>query len=151
VDAKQESHRRECQMRRASAADAPVIAALLGQLGYPTDAADVPRRMEQLVQHRGIVLLAERDERVVGLATAHVLSVLNRKRDVAWLTALVVDETARGSGVGRSLVQAVESFARTANCERLSVTTHEDWMHAREFYVRVGLPATGRRFGKMLD
>lgn len=141
----------ELQIRRAAAADADAIARLLDQLGYPTEIADVPRRLDQLVSHhRGAVLLADRGGKVIGLATVHVLSVLNRRRDVAWLTALVVDESVRGSGVGRRLVNAVEDFARQAGCERLSVTTHEDRTGAQTFYVRVGLELTGRRFGKML-
>ena len=86
----------------------------------------------------------------VGLATVHLLSVLNRPCDVAWLTALVVDEAVRGSGVGRRLVEAVESFARDAGCERLSVTTYEHLIEAQAFYLRVGFEATGRRFGKSL-
>jgi N-acetylglutamate synthase-like GNAT family acetyltransferase len=140
------------QIRRAGAADADAIARLLDQLGYPTENADVPRRLDQLMNHhRGAVLLADHGEQVVGLATVHILSVLNRRRDVAWLTALVVDESMRGSGVGRSLVNAVEDFARQAGCERLSVTTHEDRAGAQAFYVRVGLEQTGRRFGKMLS
>jgi GNAT superfamily N-acetyltransferase len=75
---------------------------------------------------------------------------LNRRRDVAWLTALAVDESARRSGVGRGLVEAVEDFARQSGCERLSVTTQEHRTDACTFYIRVGLEQTGRRFGKML-
>ncbi len=127
------------------------IASLLGQLGFPTEIREVPGRLDRLVvNHRGAVLLAQRGEKVVGLATVHILSVLNRRRDVAWLTALVVDESARRSGVGRSLVQAVEEFARASDCERLSVTTHEHRTDAHVFYVGVGFEPTGRRFGKML-
>jgi len=69
---------------------------------------------------------------------------------VAWLTALVVDETVRGAGVGRALVEAVEAFARESECERLSVTTQAHRADARAFYPRVGLEETGRRFGKTL-
>jgi GNAT superfamily N-acetyltransferase len=140
------------RIRAAGAADARTIARLLAQLGYPTPEADVPARLERLAEHgRAHVLLAQRGDDVVGLATVHVVSVLNRPRDVAWLTALVVDENQRGTGVGRSLVRAVEEFARRAGCERLSVTTHEDRTDAQAFYVRVGLERTGRRFGKTLD
>lgn len=141
----------ELTIRRAAAADADAIAGLLEQLGYPTESRDVPGRLERLAADPRIaVLLAERDARVVGLATVHVLSVVNRRRDVALLTALVVEESARGSGVGRSLVNAVEDFARRANCERLSVTTQENRRDAHAFYDRVGLKHTGRRFGKAL-
>jgi N-acetylglutamate synthase-like GNAT family acetyltransferase len=138
-------------IRRAEEADAEAIARLLDQLGYPADNAEVPERLQRLrANHRGAVLLAEREHEVVGLATVHILSVLNRRRDVAWLTALVVDESVRGSGVGRLLVTAAEDFARQSGCERLSVTTQEHRADAHKFYVRIGLEPTGRRFGKML-
>lgn len=141
----------ELAIRRAEVADADVIARLLDQLGYPTESAEVPERFNRLhANHRAVVLLAERDGEVVGLATVHVLSVLNRHRDVAWLTALVVDESAKRSGVGRRLVEAAEEFARQSDCERLSVTTQEHRTGAHSFYARVGLEPTGRRFGKML-
>jgi GNAT superfamily N-acetyltransferase len=139
-------------IRRATAADAMAVSRLLDQLGYPTEHADVPGRLDRLMSnHRGAVLLAQHGEDVVGLATVHVLSVLNRPRDVAWLTALVVDQSARGTGVGRRLVEAVERFARESGCERLSVTTQEHRTDARTFYGRVGLEPTGRRFGKILS
>jgi len=138
-------------IRHAAAADAGPIAGLLDQLGYPVEARDVPARIERLLANsRGVVLLAERHGKVVGLATAHVLTVLNRPRDVAWLTALVVDALARGHGVGHALVDAVEAFARDAGCGRLSVTTQEHRHDAHAFYLRMGFEATGRRFGKAL-
>jgi len=138
-------------IRPATAHDAQSIARLLTQLGYPTDAADVPRRLERMRgAERSLVLLAERGGQVVGLATLHILSVLNRPRDVAWLTALVVDEGARGEGVGRALVREVEEHARKAECEWLSVTTATDRHGAREFYPQIGMQETGRRFGRGL-
>ena len=80
----------------------------------------------------------------------HVLAMLNRARDVAWLTTLVVEESLRGSGIGRQLVDAVEALARESGCERLSVTTHEDREDAQKFYLQLGFEQTGLRFGKML-
>ena len=139
-------------MRRATPADADVIARLISQLGYPVPAGDMPARLERVADgDRAAVLLAERDGAVVGVATAHIVSVLNRARDVAWLTTLVIDEHQRGTGAGRALVEAVEQFARQEGCERLSVTTHEHMTGAQAFYAHLGLTQTGRRFGKMLD
>lgn len=138
-------------VRRAEASDAHEVARLLTQLGYPVDAVDVPGRIERIHRDaRAVVLVAVEGAKVRGLATAHALSVINRVRDVAWLTALVVDESARGTGVGRALVNAVESFARAAGCERLSVTTHLDRAGAHAFYERIGFELTGRRYGKVL-
>lgn len=139
------------EIRVATDSDSEAIARLLDQLGYPASTAEIPTRLDRLSQaDRAAVFLADRDGKVVGLATVHILSVVNRIRDVAWLTALVVDESARGTGVGRRLVESVEAFARQQGCERLSVTTHEDRADARAFYVRIGFEATGRRFGKVL-
>jgi GNAT superfamily N-acetyltransferase len=141
----------DVRIRRATAADGAAISELLGQLGYPADASAIPGRLERMSGHeRAAIFVAESRGKIVGLATAHVVTVLNRPRDVAWLTALVVDESSRAMGVGRGLVSAVEDFARQSGCERLSVTTHSDRMDARAFYPRIGLEETGRRFGKAL-
>lgn len=138
-------------IRPATPADAPALADLITQLGYPTDVADVPARLARLgADGRAAALVAIDDGRLVGLATVHVLHLLNHARPLAELSLLVVDEEARGTGIGRSLVQAVEAYARDAGCEKVTVTTHEDRAGARAFYPAVGFEPTGRRFGKGL-
>lgn len=138
-------------IRDATAGDAEALANLVTQLGYPAEARALPGRLDRLASNPGAVaLLAVRGDSIVGLATMHVISPINRERDVAWLTTLVVDEAARGTGIGRALVDAVEDRARAAGCERLSVTTHENRPDAHVFYARIGFEYTGRRFGKTL-
>ena len=138
-------------IRHATAADAVALSALLSQLGYPSPPDSLPGRLDRLAANAGAAaLVAVRSDRIVGLATMHIISPVNRERDVAWLTTLVVDEAARGTGVGRALVGAVEARARDAGCERLSVTTHENRSEAHEFYTRIGFERTGRRFGRTL-
>jgi len=141
----------DIHVRRAQPADAERIANLLTQLGYPTATDDVPVRLSRMTDGgRAAVFVAERAETVLGVATAHIVSVINRPHDVAWLTALVVDESTRGSGVGRALVESVEAFGRQSGCGWLSVTTHERRADAHAFYQRIGFEHTGRRFGKAL-
>jgi GNAT superfamily N-acetyltransferase len=137
-------------IRRARNDDADRVASLLTQLGYPTRPEDVPSRLSRMTSDdpRTTVFVAEQDATVVGLATAHIVHVLNRPADVIWLTTLVVDETVRGSGVGRALVDAVAGLGADAGCEWLSVTTHERRSDAHEFYRRIGFEHTGRRFGR---
>jgi GNAT superfamily N-acetyltransferase len=138
-------------IRNARPNDAPAIARLLDQLGYPCQPAEVPHRLERLGGGRRCeVFVAELEGEVIGLATVHLLAVINRPRDVAWLTALVIDEKVRGQGIGRLMVQWVEAFARAAGCERLSVSTQEHRADAHAFYHRLGMDHTGRRFGKAL-
>jgi N-acetylglutamate synthase-like GNAT family acetyltransferase len=137
-------------IRDAEPRDAEAIAGLLAQLGYPTEPASVDARLErlQIVGDRAVV--AERDGEVVGLAQLHVSPTLEYERPAAKLAALVVDVSHRGEGVGRALVAAMEAEARARRCELLFVTTAERREDAHEFYRRVGLEETGKRFAKSL-
>jgi GNAT superfamily N-acetyltransferase len=138
-------------IRTATISDVAAMAALLSELGYfaPGDAVAV--RLHRLTSDpRALILVAEKDGRVVGVATAHAISVIHDDPDVAWLTSLVVDGSAQGRGIGRQLVEAVEAWARARGCVRLSVTTNRDRNDAHAFYERVGFEWTSRRYSKRL-
>jgi N-acetylglutamate synthase-like GNAT family acetyltransferase len=137
-------------IRDAEPRDAEAIAGLLAQLGYPTEPGSVDARLERLQIVGDRVVVAERGGEVVGLAQLHVSPTLEYERPAAKLAALVVDVSHRGEGVGRALVAAMEAEARARRCELLFVTTAERREDAHEFYRRVGLEETGKRFAKSL-
>jgi GNAT superfamily N-acetyltransferase len=139
------------RIRDADDIDAPALARLLGQLGYPTEEAEVLRRLERLrADPADRVFVAELDGEVVGLAGIHVSRSLEYDRDAAKVSAIVVDERHRRSGVGRALLAAVEGEARARGCELVFLTTAERRRDAHEFYRRLGWEETGRRFAKKL-
>jgi GNAT superfamily N-acetyltransferase len=139
------------RIRDADDIDAPALARLLGQLGYPTEEAEVLRRLERLrADLADRVFVAELDGEVVGLAGIHVSRSLEYDRDAAKVSAIVVDERHRRSGVGRALLAAVEGEARARGCELVFLTTAERRRDAHEFYRRLGWEETGRRFAKKL-
>ena len=138
-------------IRLAAGSDAHSLATLLGHLGYPAAAADVPPRLERLRGAGDEAFVAEIDGVVVGLATAHTRAVLHAALPVAQLTALVVPPDARGRGVGRALVAQVEQWSRARGAERLVVTTALHRAEAPHFYERLGFDHTGRRYMKPLD
>jgi GNAT superfamily N-acetyltransferase len=140
------------QIRIATPADAVTLAELLGHLGYPADAAEIPARLGAIVAAGGTVLMGwDGSGAAAGLVGLQALPVLHASRPVAYITALAVAPSAQGQGVGRALVAAAEAWARAAGCSRLTVTSaeHRDGAHA--FYPRVGLPYTGRRYSRLLD
>jgi GNAT superfamily N-acetyltransferase len=139
-------------IRPAENSDSHAISVLLDQLGYPTPAEDVPRRLEAVTGFGdAIAMVAEEPARgVVGLITAHVFPSVHSRNPVAWLTTLVTLDAARGEGVGSKLVSFVEDWALTRGADRIAVTsaTHREWAH--KFYLDRGYELTGRRFVKTL-
>jgi GNAT superfamily N-acetyltransferase len=137
-------------IRDARPEDAADLARLLDQLGYPTDAAAVERRLERLWIVGDRVLVADADGCAVGLAHLQVTPSLERERPAAKLGALVVDDAYRGRGIGRALVDATEQEARSRGCELLFLTSAGRRDDAHAFYERLGLAETGKRFAKEL-
>jgi GNAT superfamily N-acetyltransferase len=137
-------------IRDASPADSEAIAGLLGELGYPTTVEAVHSRLERLQIVGDRVVVADSGDEVVGLAHLQVTPAIELDRPAAKIGALIVAEAHRGEGIGRALVEAVDAEARARGCALLFLTTSERRTDAHEFYKRVGLEETGKRFTKLL-
>jgi GNAT superfamily N-acetyltransferase len=142
-------------IRAPSARDAPAIAMLLAELGYPAERHEIPGRVERMcADGTAAVFVAGADgpstAEVLGVVTVHALSVLHAEAPVAQLTALVVHATARGRGVGAALVAAAERWARARGAARIVVTTALHRVQAPRFYERLGYEHTGRRYVRTL-
>ncbi|HEX5353216.1 MAG TPA: GNAT family N-acetyltransferase [Rhodanobacteraceae bacterium] len=123
-------------IRAATPADAEALAGLSGQLGYPADAPAISRRLARV--DRGVVLVAVgRQGAVCGFAHAAPRRLLIADPFVE-LAGLVVDETARGSGVGAALLAAVEAWAREQGFASVRVRSNVVREHAHRFYSREG-------------
>lgn len=137
------------EIRDAGSDDAAELVELIGQLGYPTGPVAVVRRLERLAA-TGVdrVLVADDDGRIVGLVGVHVSRSLEHDGDAAKISAIVVDGSRRGTGVGRALVDAAEAEARARGCEVLWLTTAERRAGTHAFYRALGFEETGRRFAR---
>ena len=138
-------------VREVQPEDAGAIARLLTELGYPVEADAIPPRLERLRLSDDLVLVAESDGGVAGLAHLHVSPLIEDDQAAAKLSALVVAKRHRGSGIGRALVEAVEAEARSRGCGLLFLTTAERRADAHSFYERLGFERTGRRYAKQFD
>jgi GNAT superfamily N-acetyltransferase len=134
-------------LRSASDRDAATIASHLGELGYPTQASDIPARLAAIRAQGGEVFLASDETHAeLGLMSLARFPVLHGAAPVAYITALVTSESARRRGVGRRLVEAAKKWAADQGCMRITVTSAEHRADAHAFYPSCGLPYTGRRF-----
>lgn len=137
-------------IRSAIPEDAEALSDLLGQLGYPCDAVDIPGRIERMHSRPGTtVLVAEHGGKVVGVVTVHLFQALHSAEPTAWLTTVVVDEMDRGKGVGAALVQYAENWARERGALRISLTSALRREAAHEFYKAHGYEHTGVRLSKV--
>ena len=110
------------RIRTATSDDAPTISRLLDQLGYPNNAAAIPDRIDRLHARPGTALLVAEDVRgeLLGMATVHLFQALHADEPAAWLSAVVVEEKARGQGVGSALVRHAEDWAIKHGALRIS-------------------------------
>ena len=136
-------------IRDAVPSDADAIARLCGQLGYPAESSDMPRRLARLsADPNARAFVAMREDDVVGLVTVHLRYTINHEAPIGQITLLVVDEATRSRGAGRALVEAAETWAQSRGTQRITVTTALNRAGAHAFYEKVGYSHTGRRYGK---
>ncbi|AKM30215.1 hypothetical protein AB870_09000 [Pandoraea faecigallinarum] len=133
--------------RRAIEDDAPRIVALLAQLGYETP-LDIVRRNIALSALEGddaaFVAIDENAE-IVGCIGLHALTMFHLAGRLGRITALVVEESVRGSGVGHALMAAAHAWFNERGCEKLEVTSGDHRVAAHRFYARHGYARDGQR------
>jgi GNAT superfamily N-acetyltransferase len=139
-------------IRHVTPADAPGVAHLLDQLGYPVDADTLAQKLATIPDgRRDQAFVAVTDGRVVGFMGLHVHDLFHRSGKLGRITAMVVDDSARGTGVGKALLAAAEAFFVAAGCERIEVTSGEQRAGAHAFYQARGFVPHGRRLDKPLQ
>jgi ribosomal protein S18 acetylase RimI-like enzyme len=140
-----------CELRPALETDAAALAALVSQLGYPSDASQLRARLRRVAGNPDIrALVALQEGQVVGMAGLMVFPAFHRDGLHGYITALVVDEAARGSGVGAVLLAGAEAWFAERGVAKVTLTTASHREGAHRFYERLGYEFNGRRYVKSL-
>lgn len=138
-------------IREATEHDAPELARLLTALGHATDARALRERWQPWCNEGNTALVVARpDGSLSGVATLHRTWVLHRPRPLGRITALIVDEPDRGTGIGRALVAGAEEWFTESGCGLLEVTSNSLRLDAHRFYQHLGYEQTSARFMKKL-
>ena len=139
-------------IRDATVEDAAGLAPLLAALGYPAPPETIARRLAELHQTdpTGRTLVAEVETVLHGFVTLHVTPVLHRATSVGRITGIAVHPAARGSGIGRRLVEAAEAHFRRLGLGRVEVTSGDSHRPAHEFYRYLGYEEHGVRLARTL-
>ena len=100
--------------------------------------------VERIVSSDAITLLAARlDGRIVGLLTLAMFPIPTGFR--AWIEDVIVDETARGQGIGEALTKEALDLAEAAGARTVDLTTRPSREAAGRLYERVGFAERSTR------
>ena len=126
-------------VREATPSDAAALAALCTQLGYPALPGEAAERLAAITpgDTGGAVLVAEEEGAVLGWI--HVCGIrFFQSPPFAEVGGLVVDEAARGRGVGKLLLEAGARWAAERGYRKLRVRSNVVREDAHRFYEREG-------------
>ena len=84
------------------------------------------------------IFLAYRNETPIGLSICFLGFSTFKARPLINIHDIFVDASMRGKGIGRMLLERIETKARELNCCRLTLEVREDNQPARHLYRKVG-------------
>ena len=135
----------------AAQMDEPVVYANLMQMPYASEEAQRARIADSLLPGKtDLLLVAERDGKIVGSAGMHATGSALRRRHVV-VIGLSVSAAAQRQGVGTALMQALCDYAdRWMGVLRIELTVYVDNAAAIALYRKFGFETEGRHRGYAL-
>ncbi len=124
--------------RPATAGDAPAIAALFTDEGYPAGPSDIRARLSRFDSSTSRIVIAEHEGAILGFIAVHALPRFEHDDWIVRVLALVVDAGARERGVGRSLMAEAERIGRDVGATFVEVTAGHHRPEARHLYESMG-------------
>ena len=94
--------------------------------------------VEAMLASDAITQFVARDDAgaIIGVSTLAVFPIPTARR--AWIEDVIVDESARGQGVGEALTKAMIDAARELGCKTVELTSRPSREVANRFYQRIG-------------
>jgi aminoglycoside 6'-N-acetyltransferase I len=142
----------QIQVRPAQDADVGAIQELIRQLGYELPVATIAATVGRLIAAPDhCVLVAADGDTLLGVMALHWASLLQYETPAARIMTLVVDETARGKGVGKILVDHAAAVAAEMGCGTLELTSGLQRKEAHAFYHAIGFETASLRLARTLE
>ncbi|MDQ0116275.1 GNAT family N-acetyltransferase [Paenibacillus harenae] len=133
--------------------DMEAMAALMLDLGYPTNAEQMKARLERLGEvNENETLVATIEDKVVGMIGFRKMYYYEADGFVVHINVLVTKNEYQGQGVGKQLIAYTEQRAKEQGANSLYLTSgmKPERERAHAFYRNLGFQTTGYRFVKPL-
>ena len=119
--------------------DASAVAKLITQLGYPSTEDEIRRRYDLIKDRWDARLLIAQHAGTSIVGWVHVQALYLLESDArAEIFGLVVADTARGTGVGRRLMEAAEEWALLRGLSVMGLRSNYLRTDAHGFYEHLG-------------
>jgi len=135
-------------------ADLPAVTLLAEQLGYPSNLQNVSERFNKISSHHDYALFVAKSDtkEIIGWIQINkeTMSLIDDAH--AEVAALVVNENFRGHGIGKSLLQTAEAWAKENQIKVIRLRSNMKRTDAHRFYLREGYETskTSNLFTKLL-
>jgi GNAT superfamily N-acetyltransferase len=140
-------------IRAMAPTDISAARLLLAQLGYELNANEVERRYNA-VRERGehAVFVAEENGRIIGFLHLYERPAFDKPPEVI-VQAIVVDQSLRGTGIGKTIMCMAEWWALERGYSSIALTSNITRSGAHSFYNRIGykIEATSHLLRKQLE
>lgn len=125
-------------IRTAKMVDAKAIAKLTLQMDHDMTEEEAVERLKNILDDKTqILLVAEVDGKVLGYnsvsANYELLSGVQAR-----INGLVVDESTRGLGLGRKLMEKAEEWAEEKGSKSMKLASNMKRVEAHKFYEKIG-------------
>ncbi|KKS83881.1 MAG: GCN5-related N-acetyltransferase [Candidatus Gottesmanbacteria bacterium GW2011_GWA1_43_11] len=136
------------EIRIAKPEDTDQILALQTQIYRTEKIADGAKEAleKQMSDETCEVLVAVDSGKIISTCAIYYIEVPVRNRPYAFLEGLVVDESARGHGVGTKMFDKILELARARNCYKIIFTSGADRTDAHKLYEKLGFKKWGLEF-----
>ena len=106
--------------------------------------------LDHLAYDEARILVAEEDEKVVGVISFWLRPRLNWTTLEGWIPDLYVHPAYRERGIGRQLIDACAAEARRRGCHRLTLESGRERDDAHRLYESYGFRRSGRQYALQL-
>ena len=145
-------------IRNASANDIPIILELLYDLGRPQ-----PQENKDIEEFTNLVtkyllsestkkiIVAEYNNKIVGMASMILLSRLNRKSLELYIPELIVQKNYQNKGIGKKIMEFCVDFANQHKCHRIRLESGNQRTDSHQFYKKLGFEQSSLSFTMNLE
>ena len=106
---------------------------------------------ENIINSNYFYYVAVNDDKIIGFISCHTQYLLHHCSKVAEIQELFVNETYRGKGIGRLLINQLEKELKKSDCLLIEVTAQNKRLQTHLIYENIGFTCSHKKFTKSLN